>query len=91
MAARRLYDAEVALHIARQSGVDKWIGAAGDRLHDAVRAYRATVVRAGPSGGTEACGCVQRQVQYASSDRSSHALLLSPSGGPNDGERQLAC
>jgi hypothetical protein len=32
-AAVRLYDAEVALHIARQSGVDQWIAAAYDRLH----------------------------------------------------------
>ncbi|MCW2538663.1 MAG: hypothetical protein JWN95_388 [Frankiales bacterium] len=34
--ARRLYDAEVALHIARQTGVDPWIQAASNRLHEAL-------------------------------------------------------
>lgn len=32
-AATRLYDAEIALHIARQTGVDAWVAAAYDRLH----------------------------------------------------------
>ena len=36
VAARHLYEAEVALHIAHQSHVDAWIAAAADRLHDAV-------------------------------------------------------
>jgi hypothetical protein len=40
-AACRLYDAETALHAARQTHVDVWIAAAGDRLHDAVSAYLA--------------------------------------------------
>ena len=35
-AARRLYDAEVALHIARQTRVDAWIAAAYERLHAAI-------------------------------------------------------
>ena len=35
-ASRRLYDAEVALHDAHATGVDAWIAAAGDRLHEAV-------------------------------------------------------
>jgi hypothetical protein len=35
-AARRLYDAEIALHIARQTGVTAWISAAYDRLHEAI-------------------------------------------------------
>lgn len=35
-ARRRLYDAETALHAARQSGVDAWVAAAYDRLHDAI-------------------------------------------------------
>jgi hypothetical protein len=39
-AARRMYDAECALHIAHQTGVDQWVKAAGDRLHDAIVAYR---------------------------------------------------
>ena len=38
-AARCLYDAETALHAARQSGVDVWITAAYDRLHDAITTY----------------------------------------------------
>jgi hypothetical protein len=40
-AATRLYDAEVALHIARQTGVDRWVAAAYDRLHQAIAAHRA--------------------------------------------------
>jgi hypothetical protein len=40
-AARRLYDAEIALHIARQTGVGAWISAAYDRLHEAVVAHNA--------------------------------------------------
>jgi hypothetical protein len=39
VAAKRLYEAEVALHCARQSHVDAWIAAAADRLHDAIEAY----------------------------------------------------
>lgn len=39
-AARRMYDAEVALHIARQTRVDAWVTSAGDRLHDAIVDYR---------------------------------------------------
>jgi hypothetical protein len=40
-AARHLYDAEFALHIARSSGVDAWVAAAYDHLHLAVVAYEA--------------------------------------------------
>jgi len=39
-AARRMYDAEVALHIAHQTGVDQWVQAAADRLHEAIVAHR---------------------------------------------------
>jgi len=42
-AARHLYDAEVALHIARQTGVGSWISAAYDRLHEAVAGHMAAV------------------------------------------------
>ena len=42
-AAKRLYDAEAALHIARQAGVGSWISAAYDRLHEAVAAHLAAV------------------------------------------------
>jgi hypothetical protein len=41
-AATRLYDAEIALHIARQTGVDSWVAAAYDRLHQAVEDDRAS-------------------------------------------------
>jgi hypothetical protein len=34
-----LYEAEVALHIAHQTGVDCWIQAAADRLHEALEAH----------------------------------------------------
>jgi len=40
-AARRLYDAEVALHIARQTGVAAWISAACDGLNEAITDPRA--------------------------------------------------
>jgi hypothetical protein len=43
IAARRLYDAEVSLHAARQSRVDKWIAAAYDRLHEAVAHHQLAV------------------------------------------------
>ena len=39
LAARRMYDAEVALHYARQSHVDAWVEAAYRRLHDAIVAH----------------------------------------------------
>ena len=46
-AARRLYDAEVALHIARQTGVAAWISAAYDRLHEAITDHTAALGSAG--------------------------------------------
>jgi hypothetical protein len=46
-AARRLYDAEVALHIARQTGVTAWISAAYDRLHEAIADHTAALGSAG--------------------------------------------
>ena len=45
--ARRLYEAEVALHAAHQSAVDAWIAAAGDGLHEAVLAHLRAVADAG--------------------------------------------
>jgi hypothetical protein len=45
-AALRLYDAEVALHIARQTGVDAWISAAYDRLHEAIVSHSAALTAA---------------------------------------------
>jgi hypothetical protein len=35
-AAAHVYDAECALHAARQAHVDAWIAAAADRLHAAI-------------------------------------------------------
>jgi hypothetical protein len=35
-AGRDLYNAECALHTARQSHVDAWIAAASERLHEAI-------------------------------------------------------
>jgi hypothetical protein len=43
VAARRLYDAESALHTAREANIDAWIAAAYDKLHAAVEAHRAAV------------------------------------------------
>ena len=45
-AARRLYDAEVALHAAHSSKVDAWITAAADRLHEAIEAHLAAIAAA---------------------------------------------
>jgi hypothetical protein len=42
-AAGRVYDAEFALHHARQSHVDAWVTAAADKLHLAVGEYLAVV------------------------------------------------
>jgi len=36
LASKAMYDAEIALHIARQTGVDTWIAAAYDHLHEAI-------------------------------------------------------
>ena len=47
VAARRLYDAETALHTAHTSHVDAWIAAAADRLHEALEAYLTAVAAAG--------------------------------------------
>ena len=49
-AARHLYDAEAALHIARQSGVGAWISAAYDRLSEAIADHMRAV--AAPPAGT---------------------------------------
>ena len=52
-AARRLYDAEVALHIARQTGVAAWISAAYDRLHEAIADHTAALGSAGTADPPE--------------------------------------
>jgi hypothetical protein len=48
-AAHRLYDAEIALHIARQSQIDNWIAAAYDQLHVAIREHTVALSAKGPS------------------------------------------
>ena len=40
-AAGALYDAECAFHAARQTGVEGWMRAAADRLHEALLQLRA--------------------------------------------------
>jgi len=42
-AALHLYEADFALYIDRQSGLDAWVAAAYDRLHEAVLAYDAAL------------------------------------------------
>jgi len=42
-AAKHLYDAEIALHIARQTGVGAWIVAAYDRLSEAIARHTAAL------------------------------------------------
>ncbi len=41
VAARALYQAELAVHDAHQTCADEWIGAAHDRLHVAISRYLA--------------------------------------------------
>lgn len=43
VAALHLYEADSALHIARQSGVGAWIAVAYDRLHEAVLEHDAAL------------------------------------------------
>jgi hypothetical protein len=51
-AAKHLYEAECALHAARQSHVDAWIAAAGDRLHEALVEHLAAEADALRAEGT---------------------------------------
>ena len=45
-AAAQLFDAECALHAARQSGVDAWIAAASNKLSDAIGNYMLALAQA---------------------------------------------
>jgi hypothetical protein len=45
-AQHRVHDAETTLHAARQSGIDAWVAAAYDRLHEAIIEYTALDRRA---------------------------------------------
>ena len=49
-AASRLYDAEWALHVARQSDVDAWIAVAYEALHVAVAEHLAAIAEQRASG-----------------------------------------
>jgi hypothetical protein len=42
-AAARMYAAELALHTARQAGVDSWIAAAYETLHRAIAEHRSAL------------------------------------------------
>jgi hypothetical protein len=42
-AAQHMYDAEVTLHIARQSGMDQWVAAAYRSLHLAILEHTAAL------------------------------------------------
>ena len=44
--ATQLFDAECALHAARQSGVDAWIAAASNKLSDAIGNYMLALAQA---------------------------------------------
>lgn len=59
LAATRLYDAEIALHIARQTTVDAWVAAAYERLHTAICEHRAALAATRP-GGRRGAGAPQR-------------------------------
>jgi hypothetical protein len=43
VAARHMYEAELALHDAHQTHIDGWIAAAGERLHQAVTEHLAAL------------------------------------------------
>jgi hypothetical protein len=45
-----MFDAENALHTARQAHVDEWASAAYDRLHEAIAAHTAALIE--QAGGT---------------------------------------
>jgi hypothetical protein len=60
LAAKRLYDAEIALHIARQTGIDMWVKAAADRMHEAIIAHRELSRRRAAQAGTHAVASCAR-------------------------------
>jgi hypothetical protein len=51
-AAQHVYDAECALHAARQAHVDAWIAAAADKLHDAIVEHLSALDTVGRPAGT---------------------------------------
>jgi hypothetical protein len=46
--AHRMYDAEIALHTARQTHVDAWVAAAYTRLHEAINEHTLAMADAAP-------------------------------------------
>jgi hypothetical protein len=63
VAAQHMYAAEVALHTARQSGVDSWVSAAYDRLHAAIAEHS---VAARSSAQLAARSAARAATNYAS-------------------------
>jgi hypothetical protein len=66
--ADHLYAAECALHAARESHVDAWIAAAGDKLHQAVTEHLAALAeqtRPGPATNVGTTSCVDRMRRRA--------------------------
>lgn len=53
-AAIRMYDAEFALHAARQTEVDAWIVAAYSKLHAAITDHTAALTESAPGHPTAA-------------------------------------
>lgn len=43
IASKRMYDAEVALQDASQTGVDAWTATAANKLHDTIGQYLAAI------------------------------------------------
>ena len=88
-AARHLYDAETALHTARQSGVGAWISAAYGRLSEAIADH------------TRRCGAPGRlritllnasrepplHTQRCARTAARRALICRPTGGPRSRSR----
>jgi len=52
IAAHRMYDAEVAVHAARQAHVDAWISAAYRQLHEAILEHAAALAGRPPASQT---------------------------------------
>lgn len=52
VAAQHLYEAECALHDAKQSQIDGWIAAAADKLHQSLVEHLAAMASAAMTPGT---------------------------------------
>jgi len=79
-AARRLYDAEVALHIARQTGVAAWVSAAYDRLHEAITDHTAALGSAGTAPPATPAAASPAGTSDSSRSQTRGGLALPPPG-----------